>query len=73
MKAVTDYIKGNAKYKDVPVIVMGVSMGGAVAIRSIGENKDIDALISLSAFSSVEDFMHAYREAFLPMVPARER
>ena len=70
VKAVTDYIKGNAKYKDVPVIVMGVSMGGAVAIRSIGENKDIDALISLSAFSSVEDFMHAYREAFLPMVPA---
>ena len=41
VKAVTDYIKSNAKYKDVPVIVMGVSMGGAVAIRYIGENKDI--------------------------------
>lgn len=41
VKAVTDYIKSNVKYKGVPVIVMGVSMGGAVSIRSIGENKDI--------------------------------
>ena len=70
VKAVTDYIKGNAKYKDVPVIVMGVSMGGAVAIRSICENKDIDALVSLSAFSSLEDFLHTMREAVLPMIPA---
>ena len=72
VKAVTDYIKRNAKYKDVPVIVMGVSMGGAVAIRSIGENKDIDGLIALSAFSSLEDFLQASREAFLPMIPAEQ-
>ncbi|MDD6819319.1 MAG: alpha/beta fold hydrolase [Prevotella sp.] len=72
VKAVTDYIKSNAKYKGVPVIVMGVSMGGAVAIRSIGENKDIDGLISLSAFSSLKDFLQASREAFLPMIPATE-
>ena len=72
VKAVTDYIKSNAKYKDVPVIVMGVSMGGAVAIRSIGENKDIDGLIALSAFSSLEDFLQASREAFLPMIPAEQ-
>lgn len=72
VKAVTDYIKSSARYGDVPVIVMGVSMGGAVAIRSMGENKDIDALISLSAFSSLEDFLHASREALLPMIPADE-
>ena len=72
VKAVTDYIKGNAKYKDVPVIIMGVSMGGAVAIRSIGENKDIDALVSLSAFSSLEDFLQTMREALLPMIPAEQ-
>ena len=45
-------------------------MGGAVAIRSICENKDIDALVSLSAFSSLEDFLHTMREAVLPMIPA---
>ena len=55
VKAVTDYVK--ATYSDIPVIVMGVSMGGAIAIRSIGENDDIDALVSLSAYSSIQDFM----------------
>ncbi|MGN1376247.1 MAG: alpha/beta hydrolase [Prevotella sp.] len=72
VKAITDYIKGQDKYKDVPVIIMGVSMGGSVAIRSIGNNKDIDAIISLSAFSSFEDFISANREAFLPNIPATE-
>ena len=47
-------------------------MGGAVAIRSIGENKDIDALVSLSAFSSLEDFLQTMREALLPMIPAEQ-
>lgn len=55
VKAVTEYIK--KAYSDIPVIVMGVSMGGAIAIRSIGENADIDALVSMSAFSSLQDFI----------------
>lgn len=55
VKAVTEYAK--ATYADIPVIVMGLSMGGGIAIRSIGENDDIDALITLSAYSSVQDFM----------------
>lgn len=55
VKAVTEYLK--AAYADIPVIVMGLSMGGAIAIRSIGENSDIDALISISAYSSIQDFM----------------
>lgn len=61
VKAVTDYVEEH--YQDLPVIVMGLSMGAAVAIRSIAENEDIDALISLSAFSSLQDFMvwHAGR------------
>jgi fermentation-respiration switch protein FrsA (DUF1100 family) len=54
-KAVVDYIKQNNKYKDVPIVVFGVSMGGATAINSIGEIKEIDGLISISAYSSWED------------------
>ncbi len=50
-KAVTEYVK--ATYTDVPDIVTGLSMGGGVAIRSIGENDDIDALITLSASAGV--------------------
>lgn len=51
IKAVTEYVK--ATYTDIPVIVMGLSMGGGVAIRSIGENDDIDALITMSASAGV--------------------
>lgn len=69
VKAVTDYIKSKTIYRGLPVIVMGVSMGGGVAIRATGENQDIDALISLSAFSSLEDFLRTLRQAYLPNIP----
>ena len=54
-KAVVDYIISNPKYDNIPIVVFGVSMGGATAINSIGKIPEIDALISLSAFSSWED------------------
>lgn len=55
VKALTDYAK--KEYPDVPVIVMGLSMGGAVAASSVGMNDDIDAIITLSAFSSIQDYI----------------
>ncbi|MDF2587229.1 MAG: lysophospholipase [Anaerocolumna sp.] len=55
VKAVLNYIKGQEKYKDVPIVLHGVSMGGAIAINSFGELKDIDGLIAMSAYSSFED------------------
>ncbi len=54
-QAAVDYIKGNARYTDVPIVVYGLSMGGAVAINSIGQIPDIAALISLSAYSAWDD------------------
>lgn len=54
-RAVVDYIKENETYKDVPIVVYGLSMGGATAINSVGEIPDIDGLISMSAFSSWEN------------------
>ena len=54
-QAAVDYIKGNARYTDVPIVVYGLSMGGAVAINSIGQIPDIAALISMSAYSAWDD------------------
>ena len=54
-KAVVDYIRSNVKYEYVPIVVYGLSMGAATAINSIGEIKEIDALVSISAYSSWED------------------
>jgi uncharacterized protein len=55
VKAVVDYIKELDKYNDVPIVLHGVSMGGAIAINSFGEIKEIDGLIAMSAYSSFED------------------
>lgn len=67
VNAVVDYVKQQSSYKDIPIVVMGLSLGGATAINAIGNNDEIDALISLSAFSSWED---AFRENMAMFIPS---
>lgn len=55
VKAGVEYIKSDARYENVPIIVWGTSMGGTTAINSIGEIGEIDGLISCSAYSSWQD------------------
>ena len=55
VKAVTDYIRQQPAYQNLPVVAMGLSLGGGIAINSMAENPDIDILVTLSAFSSLED------------------
>lgn len=55
VKAGVEYLKTIDKYKDLPIIVFGVSMGGSTVINSIGEIDDIDGVISLSAYSNWAD------------------
>lgn len=55
-KAAVEYI--TEKYKDIPIVVYGLSMGGATAINAIGEIEEIDGLISMSAYSSWEDVFY---------------
>jgi len=71
VRAVLDYIKTVPEYKDKPVIVLGLSMGGAIAVRSIGLYDDIDALISLSAYSSIEDFFVDQISSAVPSILAK--
>lgn len=56
-----DWIKGKEEYKGLPVAVLGVSMGGATAIRAAAAREDINAVISVSSYASIEkmsaDFM----------------
>ena len=69
VKAVVDYIKMQEKYKDVPIVLHGVSMGGAVAINSFGMIKEIDGLIAMSAYSSLEDVVYdMMRSMYIPRV-----
>ena len=64
--AVVDYVKEQPSYHNVPIIVMGLSLGGATAINAIANNEHIDALISLSAFSSWEE---AFRDNMAMSLP----
>ncbi|RSK28770.1 alpha/beta hydrolase [Bacillus sp. HMF5848] len=53
--AVVKHIMSNAEMAQKPIVVYGLSMGGSVAINAIGNNSEIDGLVSLSAYSSFED------------------
>ena len=55
VKAVVDYLLQDEKYQDVPIIVQGMSMGGAIAVNSFGQIPQIDGLIAMSTYSSFED------------------
>lgn len=65
VKAVVTYIRSNASYDNVPIVLHGVSMGGAASINAFGQIKEIDGLIAMSAYSSFEDvvidLLHSYR------------
>lgn len=60
VKALITYIKGQEKYKDTPIVLQGVSMGGAVAVNAFGSIEDISGLIAMSAYSSFEDVIYDY-------------
>lgn len=51
-QAVVDYIRNKNIYQSLPIIVYGLSMGGAVAINSIGQIPEIAGVVSMSAYSS---------------------
>lgn len=55
VQAAVDYIKGQSRYADAPIVVYGLSMGGGAAINAIGQIPDIDGLIALSAFSAWDE------------------
>lgn len=68
VRAVTNHIKQNPTLKNLPVVIMGISMGGAVAINSIGDNDDIDGVISISAYSAFEDAFVEILDEQIPSV-----
>ncbi|MDH6312549.1 dipeptidyl aminopeptidase/acylaminoacyl peptidase [Parabacteroides sp. PFB2-10] len=68
VKAVVQYIQEQPLYTNVPIVVMGFSMGAATAINSIGKIQEIDGLISLSAFSSWEEVFYENMQKSAPAI-----
>jgi len=57
IRAAVDYLRRNPRYAGVPIVVFGLSMGGAVAINAAGLIPEIAGLVSLSAYSGVDDLL----------------
>lgn len=55
VRAAVDYLRASSAYEGVPIVVYGLSMGGATAINAAGQIPEIAGVISLSAFSSWPD------------------
>ncbi|MGI6176688.1 MAG: serine aminopeptidase domain-containing protein [Christensenellales bacterium] len=60
VKAGVDYLAGDDESKDLPIVAMGTSMGGGTVIIAAGEIPEIDAVISISAFSSWSNLFAEY-------------
>lgn len=55
--AVLDWIEAQPELKGRPVTLLGISMGGAVALRTAAMRPDVAAVISVSSFASVDRMM----------------
>lgn len=60
VKAGTDYLLADGEVKDLPIVAMGTSMGAGTVITAAGEVPEIDAVISISAFSSWSNMFAEY-------------
>lgn len=54
VNSLLDWIKTKEEYKNKKIIVYGLSMGGSTAINAAAARKDIDVVISVSAYESFE-------------------
>ena len=76
--AVVDFLKEDNRYKDQPIIIYGLSMGGSTAVNTAAISDQVDGIIAISPFKSyqaqVADYMKrdgapaAFVKVFEPFV-----
>jgi len=63
--AALNWLDAQPSVKGKPLVVLGLSMGGATAIRTAAMRHDVDAVISVSSFASFEPMMGKGLELWL--------
>lgn len=65
VSAALDWLQTQTSIHAKPVVLLGLSMGGATAIRTAAIRPDVSAVISVSAFASFEPMMGTGPELWL--------
>ena len=55
VRTVVNFIKAQERYKDLPIILQGVSLGGSIAINATAQIPEVSGCIAMSPFASVDD------------------
>lgn len=63
--AALNWLDAQSMVKGKPLVLLGLSMGGATAIRTAASRPDVDAVISVSSFASFEPMMGKGLELWL--------
>lgn len=54
VKALVSYIRGLDKYKNVPIVVQGVGLGGTIAINAAGQISDVAGCIAMNPYAAAD-------------------
>lgn len=54
VRSLVQYIKGMDEYRNLPVIVQGVGLGGTIALNSVGAIPEVDACIAMSPWAGAD-------------------
>ncbi len=64
VKAVVDYICSMEEYAGVPIVLQGVSMGGAITLNAFGQIPEISGCIAMSPYASCEEQLELLMEQY---------
>ncbi len=58
--AVIEYLKQDVQHKDLPIILYGLSMGGSTAINVAAQSEDVDGIVAISPYRSIQAQFYDY-------------